>query len=84
MFVKDGSFLRLRNITLATRSLKTYQFIKIQKIRIYLSAENLLTLTKYRGFDPEIAEVYLATVLIMATIRNPGPYWAESIFILIF
>jgi hypothetical protein len=28
--------------------------VKIQKFRIYISAENLLTLTKYKGFDPEI------------------------------
>lgn len=55
MFVKDGSYLRLRNLTLGyTFPSKVSQFVKIQKFRIYISAENLLTVTKYRGFDPEI------------------------------
>ena len=27
---------------------------KIQKLRVYVTAQNLLTLTKYSGFDPEI------------------------------
>jgi TonB-linked SusC/RagA family outer membrane protein len=55
MFVKDGSFMRLRNITLGyTIPTKISQFIKIKRFRIYLSAENLLTFTKYKGFDPEI------------------------------
>lgn len=55
LYVKDGSFVRLRNITLGyTIPVKIASATRIQKFRIYVSAENLLTLTKYKGFDPEI------------------------------
>jgi TonB-dependent starch-binding outer membrane protein SusC len=55
LFVKDASFVRLRNLTLGyTIPSKLSNFIKIQKFRIYMSAENLLTFTKYKSFDPEI------------------------------
>ena len=55
MAVKDAGFLRLRTITLGyTLPKSIIQSVKIQKIRIYVSAENLITITKYKGFDPEI------------------------------
>jgi TonB-linked SusC/RagA family outer membrane protein len=54
-YVKDGSFMRLRNLTLGyTLPSKITQMVKIKKLRFYVSGENLLTFTKYRGFDPEI------------------------------
>jgi TonB-linked SusC/RagA family outer membrane protein len=54
-FIHDGSFVRLRNITLGyTLPSKITDFIKISRLRIYVSSENLLTFTKYLGFDPEI------------------------------
>ena len=54
-FIHDGSFVRLRNITLGyTLPKKVTDFIKISKLRLYVSSENLLTFTKYLGFDPEI------------------------------
>ncbi len=55
-WVEDASFVRLKVITLA------YSFqpnildkIGFTKIRLYLSGTNLWTITKYTGFDPEIA-----------------------------
>ena len=52
-YVEDGSFLRLQNIqlgyTLESDKLEKLQF---DKLRIYVSASNLFTLTKYRGYDP--------------------------------
>ena len=54
-FIHDGSFVRLRNITLGYSLPKTVtDFIKISKLRLYVSSENLLTFTKYKGYDPEI------------------------------
>jgi TonB-linked SusC/RagA family outer membrane protein len=54
-FIHDGSFVRLRNITLGyTLPKNITDFIKLNKLRIYISSENLLTLTRYQGFDPEI------------------------------
>ncbi|GAB2555848.1 SusC/RagA family TonB-linked outer membrane protein [Spirosoma areae] len=50
-FVEDGSYVRCKNVTLGY----TLPKIKgIQRIRIYASGNNLFTLTKYTGFDPEV------------------------------
>lgn len=54
-FIHDGSFVRLRNVTLGyTIPQNITEKLNINKIRIYVSSENLLTFTKYKGFDPEI------------------------------
>jgi hypothetical protein len=54
-FVEDGSFLRVKDITLAydvpAKLLKKWGISRIQP---YISGTNLLTLTKYTGFDPEV------------------------------
>ena len=56
LYVQDGSYLRLKNIQLGyTLPQKWTQKILINSLRIYVAAENLLTLTSYRGFDPEIS-----------------------------
>ena len=55
MYVQDGSYLRLKNITLGytlPRSLTNR--IHINRLRFYVRGENLVTWTKYWGFDPEI------------------------------
>jgi len=54
-YVHNGSFLRLRNITLGyTLPQEITKYIMVSKLRIYVSSENLLTFTKYQGYDPEI------------------------------
>ena len=56
-FVKDGSYLRLRNIELGytlPQDLTRKAFIS--KARVFVSCQNLFTLTKYEGFDPEIGQ----------------------------
>lgn len=54
-YVEDGSYLRLKNLTLGyTLPTSLSQKVKISKLRVYVTAVNLLTLTKYSGFDPEI------------------------------
>ena len=52
-FIEDGSFIRLQNVTIGY-TLKTDQF---KNLRFYLSADNLLTLTDYSGFDPEVSTI---------------------------
>lgn len=50
-FMEDGSFMRCKNITLG------YRLPKIRNIssaRVYVSANNLFTITDYTGFDPEV------------------------------
>lgn len=54
-FIEDGSFLRLKNISLSYNiNAEKIKKIGFQKIQPYLSASNLLTLTKYTGMDPEV------------------------------
>jgi hypothetical protein len=54
-FVEDGSYLRLKSITLNYRILEKGGKIKgIQRVAVYVTGQNLLTFTKYSGFDPEV------------------------------
>ncbi|WP_373494475.1 SusC/RagA family TonB-linked outer membrane protein, partial [Aquiflexum sp.] len=53
-FVEDGSFLRLRNVTLGYNLPQTVlERLKVSNVRVYVSGQNLLTITNYSGFDPE-------------------------------
>lgn len=56
LYVYDGSYLRLKNIELGyTLPQSLTQKVFINRLRLYVSAENLFTFTKYHGFDPEIS-----------------------------
>lgn len=56
MFVKDGSYVRLKNLVLGyTLPDHLTRRWFVSKFRMFIAAENLLTLTKYEGFDPEIS-----------------------------
>ena len=56
LYVHDGSFLRLRNLQIGyTMPEKWMKTIFVQRLRLYVGVENLVTLTRYDGFDPEIA-----------------------------
>jgi TonB-linked SusC/RagA family outer membrane protein len=51
--VEDGSFLRLQSVQLGySLSSSTLKKLEFSKLRFYVSASNLFTLTKYRGYDP--------------------------------
>ena len=55
LYVQDGSYLRLKNISLGyTLPRSLTQKAKISRLRMYVMAENLFTWTKYWGYDPEI------------------------------
>jgi hypothetical protein len=51
-FLEDGSYLKLRTLTLGANL--PIQSKYISDVRVYVSGENLFTLTKYSGADPEI------------------------------
>jgi len=54
-YVEDGSYLRIRNVTLGYSLPKSIASkLKTGSVRIYATANNLFTITKYSGFDPEI------------------------------
>src|SRR5690606_11708024 len=54
--VEDGSFIRLRSLTF------TYQFAlermgirKVQQLKLFVTGTNLITITDYKGYDPEVS-----------------------------
>jgi TonB-linked SusC/RagA family outer membrane protein len=51
-YVEDGSYVRLKSVTLG------YQFklesLKLNSVKLYVTAQNLYTITNYKGFDPEV------------------------------
>lgn len=51
-FIEDGSFLRLKNVTLGYTIPKRL-FSSLQ-LRVYVTAQNLFTITNYSGMDPEV------------------------------
>lgn len=54
-FVEDGSYLRIKNVTLGyTLPRAISQRAKMSSARVYISCQNLATFTKYTGFDPEV------------------------------
>lgn len=57
--VEDGSYLRLKTVQLGynlpNALMKKW---KIKQIRLYISGQNLITWTKYTGFDPEVGTFY--------------------------
>jgi TonB-linked SusC/RagA family outer membrane protein len=54
-FIEDGSYLRLKNIQLGyTLPTNVSTKIRIDQLRIYVSAQNLFTITKFPGLDPEM------------------------------
>ena len=54
-YIYDGSFIRLRTLTLGYNLPKgLISKMKLEKLRVYLSAQNLATFTKYKGWDPEV------------------------------
>ncbi|WP_430812557.1 MULTISPECIES: SusC/RagA family TonB-linked outer membrane protein [unclassified Carboxylicivirga] len=51
-WLQDGSYIKLRNISVAYHFSKDR--IKIGDLKLSVSAQNLLTITNYKGFDPEV------------------------------
>jgi len=60
-YVEDGSYVRLKNLTLAYNlDSKLLSKLKIRSARFYLTGVNLATFTKYTGWDPEVNTDYRA------------------------
>lgn len=53
-WLEDGSYFRIRNITLGYNLKDALKWKVIEGLRIYVTAQNALTFTKYSGLDPEI------------------------------
>lgn len=74
-YIEDGSYVRLKNIALGYTFPKKY--IKnwgIETLRIYANIQNLLTITGYDGYDPEIGvSTAAANVMGLDNGRYPSP-----------
>ena len=57
-YLEDGSFVKLDNVTLGY-NMPTKNIRGIQSLRLYLTGQNLLTITGYKGVDPEVDMVGL-------------------------
>lgn len=54
-FIEDGSYLRVKNVVLGYTLPEAWlERVNMKKARVYISGTNLLTLTRYKGFDPEV------------------------------
>jgi hypothetical protein len=53
-FLADGSYMRVRNITMGYNLKDLLHWKNIGGLRIYATVQNALTITKYPGLDPEI------------------------------
>ncbi len=60
-FLEDGSYLRLKNIMIGynmpEKSLQSLLKGAVKSFRFYISAQNVLTFTKYTGYDPEVGNL---------------------------
>ncbi len=54
LYLQDGNYIRLQNLTLGYDFKKLISWKGLSKLRLYFQAQNLFTLTKYDGMDPEI------------------------------
>ena len=67
-FIEDGSFLRLKNITLGyTLPENITRRFYVSKLRVYATAQNLFCLTNYSGYDPEVS--------VLSNPLTPGFDW---------
>jgi len=81
-WVEDASFVRLKTITLAySMSQKLLSKIGFTKARFYISGTNLLTFTKYTGYDPEVAQFTNsdATIGVDLSSYPPAKTWTFGI-----
>lgn len=54
-FIEDGSYLRLKNLQIGyTLPKKITEKFYCSRLRVYMTASNLFTITKYSGYDPEV------------------------------
>ena len=71
-FIEDGSYVRLKALTLSYNvKSTTLSKYKLSRCLLYLTAENLLTFTKYSGFDPEVSAFSVKSA--SATNQNTAP-----------
>ncbi len=74
-YIEDGSYIRLKNISLGyTFPKKMIKSLGLESLRVYTNIQNLVTITGYDGYDPEIgASTQSANVFGLDNGRYPSP-----------
>ena len=54
MYVENGDYLKIKNVTLGYDFKKTFTKLPFQQLRLYFQVQNLFTFTGYSGMDPEV------------------------------
>ena len=74
-YIEDGSYVRLKNIALGYNFPKKWiSGFGLESLRVYANIQNLLTITGYDGYDPEIgASTQSANVMGLDNARYPSP-----------
>lgn len=58
MFYSDASYVRLKTVSISYSFDKLLRHLKLSSLRIYMNAQNLLTITGYKGGDPETQDIF--------------------------
>jgi len=69
-FIEDGAYTKLKNITLGYTIPQYLLKNKLAKFRIYVSAQNMICITKYSGLDPEVG-TYTSSGTSLGSIGAP-------------
>ncbi|OQP60521.1 SusC/RagA family TonB-linked outer membrane protein [Niastella vici] len=74
LYIHDGSYLRVSNITLGYDVAKLIKWKYLSQFRLYVAAQNLITFTKYSGMDPEVGASAPDGTGNGATANNPHSF----------
>jgi hypothetical protein len=70
-FVENGAYLKLKNLQLGyTFSGNALRQISVKSLRIFVMANNVFTITKYKGLDPEIASAFATGGMVNPTTQG--------------
>jgi TonB-dependent starch-binding outer membrane protein SusC len=69
-FIEDGAYTKLKNISIGYSLPKRLLNDKVSKLRVYVSAQNMICITKYTGLDPEVGR-YTASGTSLGQIGAP-------------
>jgi len=74
IYIHDGSYLRVSNLTLGYDVAKLIRWKNLSQFRLYVAAQNLVTFTKYSGMDPEVGASAPDGSGSSATANNPHSF----------
>lgn len=74
LYIHDGSYLRVSNVTLGYDVAKIIRWKYLSQFRLYVAAQNLVTFTKYSGMDPEVGASAPDATGNSATANNPHSF----------